>query len=145
MNSDKNMGEFWTALGSPPRPAFYLIVTVAMDLGLETPEGPPVVTKEIIIERKMPPGVPEPELAKVFEIGGTIRDNATSTPIANAQVRVMELNRTTVTNQDGRFTFDNLAEGEFTLRVSAAGFATKNELITVPGTVLNEHDVNLTT
>jgi hypothetical protein len=40
MDGNKNMGEFWSALGSPPRPAFYLVVTIAMDLGVQMPEGP---------------------------------------------------------------------------------------------------------
>jgi len=144
MSKDKNTGEFWTALGSPPRPAFYLIVTIAMDLEVETPEGPPVVTKEIVLKRKAPPGAPAPVLATVFEIGGTVREDGTPDPIANAQVRVLELGRAVSADQDGRFKFDNLKAGNYTLRVSAAGFATKDELITVPGTVLNEYDVDLT-
>jgi hypothetical protein len=142
MNSDKNMGEFWTALGSPPRPAFYLNVTIAMDLGVAAPEGPPVVTKEIRLRRKSPTG--GPALETVFEIGGTVRADVTLNPIADAQLSLLELNRAGSTDQDGRFKFDNLEAGNYTLRVSATGFATKDELITVPGAVLNEYDVELT-
>jgi hypothetical protein len=39
---DKDSGEFWTALGIPPRPAISLVVTVAMDLG--APFEEPAVT-----------------------------------------------------------------------------------------------------
>jgi hypothetical protein len=39
----KNIGEFWFALGVPPRPAFHLTVTIAMELGLQV-EGPIVTT-----------------------------------------------------------------------------------------------------
>src|SRR5215472_1062521 len=31
-DANKNAGEFWTALGIPPRPAFYLTVTVSLEL-----------------------------------------------------------------------------------------------------------------
>ena len=39
MDPNKNAGDFWIALGIPPRPAFYLTATVAMLLGagVETP------------------------------------------------------------------------------------------------------------
>jgi hypothetical protein len=40
-------GQFWTALGVLPRPAFGLVVTVALDLGVATSLGPPVVSTEI--------------------------------------------------------------------------------------------------
>src|SRR6266566_4862553 len=35
MDPNKNAGDFWIALGIPPRPAFYLTVTIAMLLGVE--------------------------------------------------------------------------------------------------------------
>jgi hypothetical protein len=144
MNSDKNMGEFWTALGSAPRPGFYLIVTIAMDLGVNAPEGPPVVTKEIKLRRMAPAGGPTPAPETVFEIGGTVREDGTPNPITDALVRLLELNRAATTDPDGRFKLDGLKAGNYTLRVSATGFLIKDELITVPGAVLNEYDVELT-
>lgn len=47
MDGTRNTAEFWSALGIPPRPCFNLVVTIAMDLGVEVPEGWPVATKEI--------------------------------------------------------------------------------------------------
>ena len=35
VDPNKNAGEFWDALAIPPRPAFYLTVTIAMELGLQ--------------------------------------------------------------------------------------------------------------
>ena len=134
---------FWTALGNPPRPAFYVIVTIAMDMEVQTPEGLPVVMKEVILKGKTPPGVPEPVLGTVFQIGGTVRELGTPNPMPNATATLVELSRATTTCANGEFTFDNLAEGNYTLRVSASGFATKNAPIAVPSTVLNEYDVDL--
>ena len=47
----QNTGEFWNALGIPPRPAFTLVVTVAMELELQTPEGPPVLEHIVLVEQ----------------------------------------------------------------------------------------------
>jgi hypothetical protein len=137
MDGDKSSGEFWSALGSSPRPGFYLVVTIAMELGLATPEGPAVVTKEIQLTSG---SVSE----SVFQIGGTVVDDATSAPIDDAQVTMVELNRSVSTGPDGRFTFPGVAAGNHTLRVSASGFATREQVISVPATVLNEYDVSLT-
>lgn len=144
MDPNKNAGEFWSALGTQPRPAFYLIVTIAMDLGVQVPEGPPVVTKEILLKRKMPPGVPEPVLADVLEIGGTVRNANTLVAIANAEVTLLEMGWMILTDQDGRFRFSPLEPGNYTLRIAASGFAALDKAIAVPGSVLNEYDVSLT-
>jgi hypothetical protein len=133
MDPNKNAGDFWLALGIPPRPAFYLVVTITMDLNVEVAEGPPVVTKEIRLNGE-----------STFEIGGTVSNDATSAPIVNARVLMLETGRQTATDDLGRFRFNDLAAGNYTLRVSATGFATQDNLIAVPGTVLNEYDVSLT-
>jgi uncharacterized protein DUF4255/carboxypeptidase family protein len=144
MNSEKNMGEFWTALGNPPRPGFYLVVTIAMDLAAQVSEGPPVVTKEVRLKRKMPPGVVEPLLATVLEIGGTVRQVGTLTAIPSAQVTLLELERVATTDEEGHFRFDNVAAGNYTLRTTAAGFTTLDKPIVIPGPTLNAYDIGLT-
>lgn len=144
MNSEKNVGEFWTALGSPPRPGFYVVVTIAMDLAVQVSEGPPVVTKEMRLKRKMPPGVAEPLLTTVFEIGGTVRHAMTLAAIPNAQVTLLELARVATTDEEGRFRFDDLGAGNYTLRTTAAGFTTLDRPIVIPGPTLNAYDIGLT-
>jgi hypothetical protein len=143
MDANKNAGEFWSALGSTPRPAFYLSVTISIDLGLESPEGPPVVTKETILKGKMPPGTIEPVLADIFEIGGTIRDANTLDAIAGAQVTLLELQIVSVTDAAGHFRFGDLNAGNYTLRAAAGGFTTQDVAIVIPGAVLNAYDINL--
>ena len=144
MEDGKSAGEFWSALGSVPRPAFHLTITISMDLGLEKPEGPPVVTAETILKEKMPPGVVEPVLSDTFLIGGTIRNDVTTDVIPNAEVTIVELTRTAITDAEGQFNFSGLEAGNYTLHVVAAGFTTVDTPITVPGAVLNAYDVNLT-
>ena len=143
MEDGKSAGEFWSALGSVPRPAFHLLVTISIDLGLETPEGPPVVTKEMIVKEKMPPGIVEPVLDDFFEIAGTVRDANTLDIIAAADVTILELQRAAVTDDAGRFRFSDLSSGNYTLRTAATGFTSLDKSIVVPGAALNDYDVNL--
>lgn len=138
--SDNTAGEFWSALGIPPRPAFHLTVTIALELGLQTPEGPPVVTKEITI-REISPAAPE--LAHFFEIGGTVTDAITTLAVEGAEVTLVETGATTVTDEQGHFRFSILEAGNYTLHVVAGGFAPQDKPVVVPGLVLNEYDVAL--
>jgi hypothetical protein len=141
MESKPNVGEFWSALGTPPRPAFTLLATIAMAFPLELPEGPPVVTKEIRLEIKDVPGTEE----ALFEIAGTVRDAAALAPIANAEVTLLELERTVQTDGKGRFRFAGLESRSYSLRAAASGFVTLDHAIVVPGTTLDSYDMSLTT
>jgi len=143
MEDGKSAGEFWSALGSVPRPAFHVVVTISIDLGLETPEGPAVVTKEMILTDKTSPLIPKPVLADFFEIGGTVRDAVSLLAIPGATVTLLELQRVVTTDEQGHFTFTDLNAGSYTLRASAVDFVTSNNPIDIPGTVLNAYDVNL--
>jgi hypothetical protein len=143
LSAEQNTGEFWSALGTPPRPAFYVTATVAVDLRLQVAEGPPVVSSELRLRRKMPEGIPEPVLDNVFVIGGTVRNNATLAVIPGAQVTLVERGWVETTDQDGRFRLSPLDTGSYTLRAAAPGFITQTKAVTVPGTVLNEYDFTL--
>jgi hypothetical protein len=136
--ADNSVGEFWSALGIPPRPAFYLTVTISLELGMETIEGPPVVMKEIILSE-----IPAPLIATWFEIGGTVSDSSTTLPVAAAEVTLVETGAISVTDEQGHFRFSNLEAGNYTLHVVAAGFAPQDKPVAVPGLVLNEYDVAL--
>jgi hypothetical protein len=140
MDGGRQAGEFWNALGTPPRPAFTLVVRIAMDLGVDVPEGPPVVTKDLRLQIQDLPGTRE----RWLEIAGTVRDAASSAGIADAEVTLVEPARATTTDRQGRFRFADLREGAYTLRTVAAGYAVLEKAIVVPATVLNAYDVDLT-
>jgi len=59
-------GQFWTALGVPPRPSLGLWVTAALDLGMTTAIGPPVTGGEFRVAPidPAPPGTSSPQKAK---------------------------------------------------------------------------------
>ena len=142
MDPNKNAGEFWVALGVSPRSAFYLTVTIAMELGVQVPEGPPVTTRISEYQQSS-----KPETAEVFiEIGGHVRTGAPPQAVSGAWVRLEETGgapvQTTTTNAEGRFTFAGLIAGNYSLRVRAQGFNEGTRNIEVPS-MTGDYDVQL--
>ena len=112
----RNLGEFWSALGFPPRPYFNLIVTVAMDLGQAVEDA--IVTTIASQYHAEDPASTEERLI----VGGTVRDH-NQQPVPDAWVRLEPRGDTTVTNALGRFVFDHAPRGAgHTLRARATGF-----------------------
>ena len=148
LEGERSTGEFWTALGTPPRPAFYLAVTVALDIGLELPMGPPVVTHELSVRQWGPPGGPHPVLARWLNIGGIVRDAQTHEAIAEAAVSLLQGDTLssvqTQTDTQGRFRFSSLVPGQYTLRTSASGYPPRDMPITLPAAAQGRYDVELT-
>jgi len=115
LDGAKNAGEFWNALGIPPRPYFNLIVTIAMDLAQEV-EGAMVTT----ISTHYHAADPASDEERII-LGGTVRD-AANTPVADAWVRLEPAGLTQITDHDGRFVFASVARGAgMTLKARAMG------------------------
>jgi hypothetical protein len=130
--------EFWSALGVAPRLAFRVVVTIALDLELETIVGPEVVSRELRIGEKGAAG------ESMFAIGGTVRDASSKALIADATVTLEPLARGVRTDALGRYRFEKLKPGHHTLLTTAAGFDPQNISIDVPGRRPNAYDIELT-
>jgi hypothetical protein len=57
-------------------------------------------------------------------ITGIITDNETQSPVTEATVTVIELNKVNVTDSTGRFLFINIPYGTYRLKISAPGYET---------------------
>ncbi|MFA4902814.1 MAG: Pvc16 family protein [Desulfobaccales bacterium] len=117
-------GAFWSALGIPPRPAFTLVVTIAMDLGI--PEQKPTRMVTSLISRygqQDQPGTEE----RLIQVGGCVLDATVDppAPVAEAWVQLEtpggEALGATQTASDGCFIFGLLPPGNYRLRWRAAG------------------------
>lgn len=124
--SKQSVGEFWSALGIPPRPYFNLVVTVAMDLP-QPIEGPLVITKFTEAEP-----VPTALQDTLVAIGGRIVD-AAGQGIAEAVVDILDVGRRTASDADGRYVFARVPADSHSFRVVAVGFAPRTITIEVPG------------
>jgi hypothetical protein len=104
----QNMGHFWSALGVPPRPAFSLTVTIAMQPFDEVEQYP--VTEEIVIEHA---SLTHPRLS------GRVLDH-TLAPVPSARVSVVGTGREATVGPSGAFAFAGLDFGRYTLLVQVA-------------------------
>ena len=139
-DDSKSLGEFWTALKRAPKPSFSLSVTLAMELGVEIPEGPPVATKDMRLLQKGKPATQE----QWFQIGGTvIAAGSPPNGISGAEVVLVERGQTATTDAEGRFTFTLLRAGNYSLQVSKVGFTSTTKNIVVPGASPDAYDVTL--
>jgi hypothetical protein len=126
MEGKQSLGDFWSALGIPPRPTFTLVVTIALELAVEHPVGPAVITHEVRL------GLTDGSLESAFLIAGLVQAAASDALIVNASVTIEELARTVQTDALGRYRFTGLEAGTYTLRAAAAGFQVKVTVVQVP-------------
>ena len=142
----KNNGEWWNALGISPRPYFTVVVTIALDNGMQMADGPPVVTKELRFKQLVDDGhgglTPSANSEIGFEIAGVVRKAANQSAIANAQVAIAGRAQVSTTDAEGRFQLSGLKPGSYTLRTTVNGVARNFPNVIVPATVLNAYDIN---
>jgi uncharacterized protein DUF4255/carboxypeptidase family protein len=122
---NQNAGDFWVAMGIPPRPAFGLTVTVELSLG--GPSGGTLVSTHIGAFAAA--GDPD---APWLGIGGRIVDTA-GDGIEHAVVDVLDLDLRTRSGFEGRYAFPRVPPGAHTIRVVGRGFTPKTQPLAVPG------------
>jgi hypothetical protein len=132
----KSLGEFWSALGVSPRASFHLMVTIAMDVGVTTPEGPPVTTREMRLHADLDPNSPS---QRFFAIGGVVRD-AAGVVVTDATVAV-DGRPPVRTDVDGRFRIRGVGAGNHTLHATTPGHADQDAAITVPSAAIDDYDI----
>jgi hypothetical protein len=101
----QGMGLFWSALGIPPRPAFSLTVTIAMQPSDQVEQYP--VTEKVLIEHA---SLTQPRLS------GRVLDHALA-PVPSARVSVVGTGLETTVDPSGTFAFAGLDFGRYTLLV----------------------------
>ncbi len=115
----KNPAEFWTALGNRLRPSLTLTVALAMEtLAPET--FPMVITEEVRLGERISPEeekIKPSTLAGWFRIGGKVA-GSDQRPVPGAIAVLVEINRTAVTDGEGRFSIGPIPAGTYTLRVT---------------------------
>jgi hypothetical protein len=135
MDGAKSAGEFWSALGIPPRPYFNLIVTICMDLD-QAVEDAIVTTISTTYQGNDPLGAE----ARMM-VGGTVK-NSQGHPVADAWVRLEPQGETQVTDAQGRFIFERVARGQaVTLRARAQGYQEASRTFAELPSLTGEYDL----
>ncbi len=124
----KRMSDLWSALGGPPHPALYYVVTVPVDMNLSI-ETPLVLTRTTRYSRADSEKV-APEVG--VQIGGVVR-TGTGEPLANVKVALEgSAALESLTNTEGRFTLRDVRPGTLRLRVTQADGSQKIITVEVP-------------
>ena len=105
----RSNGEFWTALGVPPRPAFPVTATITVEPYDQVEELAAV--QAIRIARTLSPHT---------ALSGRILDHALA-PVSAAAVTVVETGAQSTSAANGEFVFAGLDFGSYTLRVQPSG------------------------
>jgi hypothetical protein len=147
VDPQKNLSEFWTAVGNKLRPSLTVTVTIGMPVFKpeEAEEAPMVITEHVRLGERTSPEEEKikPEtLDEFYRIGGQVTDSSNA-PVAEAAVTLIELNRTTKTGADGRYSLGKIASGTYTLRVQSATAVLEVD-ITVPAPAGSNYNVQLT-
>jgi iron complex outermembrane recepter protein len=66
-----------------------------------------------------------------FSISGRIADAETNEILASANVRIVEVNKSMMSDKEGRFVIQSLCAGQYTLRCSFVGYKTISTTITI--------------
>jgi hypothetical protein len=129
------LNDFWTTMKQPWRPAIQLVATAPLDLLVAEPPAPAVLT---LVQRYLlvgGGGVAEERISA----GGYVLRAADDSPLARASVRHLVSGVETLTDARGRFLFDGLARGSHALRVTALGFAPREQSLDLPDGPPTQH------
>jgi hypothetical protein len=107
----EQLGQFWSALGVPPRPAFSLTVTIGLQPLPDPDRYPPPTAVQL-----------ETSLRDTPALTGRVLDPVRQ-PIGGAEVAVLPTDEVATTAADGRFRFPELPFGSYTIRVRVPGRA----------------------
>jgi hypothetical protein len=119
VDPQKNLSEFWTALGNKLRPSLTVRATISITDLIMPKTEPVVIIQHLRSGVRSAPGeesIIPATLDQKFRIGGRISD-ASSRPVKAAAVTIVELGLSTHTDPDGRFVLGMTIAGDFTLRV----------------------------
>ncbi len=126
----KNPSDFWGSMEVHIKPSVHVTATLALDPDLFA-EVPLVLTRRI---RAYPTTARESgDELPTIQFGGWVTEGEPSgPPVPLADVQIVERDVTVQSDEAGRFKFDNVPHGHYTLRVSLAGTSTERQ-IDVPG------------
>ena len=85
-----------------------------------------------------------PAIAQAGEVAGTVADGSETIMLRAAEVRIVELDRSTSTAYDGTFLFADVPAGEYTLEISYVGADTVTSAVIVPATGTVRADIAMT-
>ncbi|MBD2343801.1 Pvc16 family protein [Anabaena subtropica] len=136
-------GSLWSALTIPLRPALYLMVSVPVE---PQAASVPLVWERIIRlhnEFGTENGSIE-TIARQVMIAGAVKSAVTHLPLLETEVKVTGTQKSTTTNKEGLFYFENLRFGNYVLALNCPGYLPQNVNVLVDSPSCTFKEISLT-
>lgn len=130
LEPERDLGEFWTAMGIAPRPAFHLTVTVEVPMPVLPATGDDPVRS--VVGGAVPFGGPPDDPGRPARIAGRVLDRGGGRTVPGAVVDLTGLGLRARSTEDGAYGFARVPPGEHDLRVTAPGYEVGHGTLTVP-------------
>jgi hypothetical protein len=145
VDPQKNLSEFWTAIGNKLRPSITVTATISVDVTVTPETAPIVITERLQMGERVASG--EEKIIKEtreesFLVGGQVTDR-NATAVKGATVTLVGLGVTASTDREGRYVLGMMNPGSYTLQAKTNG-TTAEKTITVPAERPDNYDVQLT-
>jgi Pvc16 N-terminal domain/Carboxypeptidase regulatory-like domain len=145
-------GSLWSALTIALRPALYLMVTVPVEpqvslvslvwqrtIGLQNNFQTELELENGSVHRN---GSIE-SITKRVVIAGIVKNAVTNLPMKEAQVEVIGMKKSTTTNQEGLFYFEELRNGNYVLQINNPGYLPRQVNALVDGLSCTFKEISL--
>lgn len=136
----KNPTDFWSSMEIAIKPSVNMVLTVPLDPDMAV-IVPLVLTRRVLIHPEMDDRDENKAELPGLQFGGWVWSAAgdDARPVAGSEVVLVERNLKTTSDSDGRFRFDYVPYGRYTLRATADGEQAERQ-IELPG---EDYDLTL--
>jgi hypothetical protein len=126
-------GSLWSALTMPLRAALYLMVTIPIEA--QTNSVPLVWERIIQLQNEFGNGVRNGNgngngnsetITKRVVVAGVVKSIVTNLPLVETFVKVMRTQKSTISNKEGLFYFEDLHLGNYIMTVNCPGYLQEN-------------------
>jgi hypothetical protein len=126
-----NPADFWSALDNEIKPSINYVVTLPLDT--EIAFTAPIVTTKIIDYKS-----PDTEVERIVQVAGVVHEAGKPTQgIPKARVVAKEAGMTTVTDEQGRYSFPKITEGKHTFQVLVSDRKVYEASVNIPSVSYN--------
>jgi Pvc16 N-terminal domain/Carboxypeptidase regulatory-like domain len=118
------IGSLWSAMSIPLRPAIYLTVTIPFEP--ETTPTPIVWERIVSLRDRSHTDGNGVAISRRVAIGGIVKNSIANLPLANAEISIIGAEKSATSNAEGLFFFEDLAQGNYVLRLNCPGYLTQD-------------------
>ncbi|MDF5728318.1 MAG: Pvc16 family protein [Rhizonema sp. PD38] len=147
-------GSLWSALTIALRPALYLMVTVPVEpqvspvylvwqrtIGMHNNFLPELELENGSVHRNGSANIET--FTKRVLVAGIVKNAVTNLPMKEAQVEVLGTKKSTTTNKEGLFYFEQLRNGNYVLQINSPGYLPRQVNALVDGSSCTFKEISL--